>query len=207
MLVQVYFSLIIIIYSPFYYFLSRRFGITIFWPLTRCARLHSVWGGLLEAKETMGMSCPMSYHIVISCWNALSSSYHHCLSNCVEICQSFCCTKFICAEIHYLMCLQRRHEVYLLASSTIPSLPFSDILPSCNLIHTSFHTHIPIRKRSFCLTYTPVFSIIFRAVILADSRYNRQDKRSKFPPWITQFLGESALNLSVDVAVAQVRSS
>ena len=45
----------------------------------------------------------------------------------------------------------------------------------------------------------------FRAVVLADSRYNRQDKRSKFPPWITQFLGESALNLSVDVAVAQVR--
>lgn len=42
------------------------------------------------------------------------------------------------------------------------------------------------------------------AVVLADSRYNRQDKRSKFPPWITQFLGESALNLSVDVAVAQV---
>jgi hypothetical protein len=41
-------------------------------------------------------------------------------------------------------------------------------------------------------------------VILADLRYNRQDKRSKFPPWITQFLGESALNLSVDVAVSQV---
>lgn len=46
--------------------------------------------------------------------------------------------------------------------------------------------------------------MISRAVVLADSRYNRQDKRSKFPPWITQFLGESALNLSVDVAVAQV---
>lgn len=52
-----------------------------------------------------------------------------------------------------------------------------------------------------------IFALIIeiRAVVLADSRYNRQDKRSKFPPWITQFLGESALNLSVDVAVAQVR--
>lgn len=61
-------------------------------------------------------------------------------------------------------------------------------------------------KEQLSLKYTTVLSVIFSAVILADSRYNRQDKRSKFPPWITQFLGESALNLSVDVAVAQVSS-
>lgn len=39
-------------------------------------------------------------------------------------------------------------------------------------------------------------------VILADSRYNRHDKRSKLPPWITQFLSESHLNLSTDMAMA-----
>ncbi|OWZ12394.1 TFIIH basal transcription factor complex helicase subunit [Phytophthora megakarya] len=38
-------------------------------------------------------------------------------------------------------------------------------------------------------------------VIFADSRYNRADKRTKLPPWITQFLVDSHLNLSVDMAV------
>ena len=43
-------------------------------------------------------------------------------------------------------------------------------------------------------------------MILADSRYNRQDKRSKFPAWITQFVTESSLNLSTEIAVAQVKT-
>lgn len=38
-------------------------------------------------------------------------------------------------------------------------------------------------------------------IIFADSRYNRYDKRTKLPPWISQFLVESHLNLSVDMAV------
>ena len=43
-------------------------------------------------------------------------------------------------------------------------------------------------------------------VILADSRYNRQDKRSKLPPWIVQFIRESSLNLSTDLAMDQIRA-
>ena len=38
-------------------------------------------------------------------------------------------------------------------------------------------------------------------VILADFRYNKQDKRNKMPQWIQQFLRESSLNVSTDVAV------
>ena len=42
-------------------------------------------------------------------------------------------------------------------------------------------------------------------VILADFRYNKQDKRSKLPKWIQQFMRdsslESSLNLSTDVAI------
>jgi DNA excision repair protein ERCC-2 len=41
-------------------------------------------------------------------------------------------------------------------------------------------------------------------VVLADSRFNRFDRRSKLPPWIVQFLHEHCLNLSTDLAVAQV---
>jgi DNA excision repair protein ERCC-2 len=42
-------------------------------------------------------------------------------------------------------------------------------------------------------------------MILADSRYNRHDKRSKLPKWILQFLGEHYLNLSTDMAIQHVK--
>lgn len=40
----------------------------------------------------------------------------------------------------------------------------------------------------------------------ADSRYNRHDKRSKLPKWILQFMNDSCLNLSTDMAIAHVKS-
>lgn len=44
-----------------------------------------------------------------------------------------------------------------------------------------------------------------RIVILADARFYKSDKRSKFPPWITAFIRETTcLNLSTDIAVEQV---
>ena len=82
---------------------------------------------------------------------------------------------------------------HLITSSTVPYLfPFPLFFLPHSVLFNLFSS-------------LPLLLSIYSAVVLADSRYNRQDKRSKFPPWITQFLGESALNLSVDVAVAQVR--
>lgn len=43
-------------------------------------------------------------------------------------------------------------------------------------------------------------------MIFADSRYNRHDKRSKLPKWILQFLNDSYLNLSTDMAISYVKS-
>ncbi len=43
-------------------------------------------------------------------------------------------------------------------------------------------------------------------VILADFRYNKQDKRSKLPQWIQQFMRESSLNTSTDVAIEQIKA-
>lgn len=38
------------------------------------------------------------------------------------------------------------------------------------------------------------------------NRYNRHDKRSKFPPWINQFLKEDhCLNLSTDIAIEKMK--
>lgn len=46
----------------------------------------------------------------------------------------------------------------------------------------------------------------YGVMIFADRRYNRADKRNKLPQWITQYLVQSHLNLSTDVAVGLVRS-
>lgn len=41
----------------------------------------------------------------------------------------------------------------------------------------------------------------YGVMVFADKRYNRVDKRSKLPQWISQYLGSSQLNLSTDMAV------
>jgi DNA excision repair protein ERCC-2 len=47
------------------------------------------------------------------------------------------------------------------------------------------------------LTVSPVVAVF---------RYNRYDKRSKFPPWINQFLKEDhCLNLSTDIAIEKMK--
>ena len=42
--------------------------------------------------------------------------------------------------------------------------------------------------------------------MLADSRFNRQDKRSKFPQWIKDFMRETSLNLSTESAIDQIKT-
>lgn len=71
---------------------------------------------------------------------------------------------------------------------------------------SDFLTFDALRQSAQCIGRVIRSKTDYGLVILADVRYGRQDKRSRFPPWITQFLTESALNLSVDVAVAQVKS-
>eukprot|EP00605_Chrysophyceae_sp_TOSAG23-4_P001829 GSChrysophyteH1.ASY1.ANO1.2019.1 assembled CDS len=46
----------------------------------------------------------------------------------------------------------------------------------------------------------------YGVVILADYRYNKQDKRSKLPQWVQQFMRESSLNCSTDTAIDYVKS-
>ena len=41
----------------------------------------------------------------------------------------------------------------------------------------------------------------YALMVFADKRYNMPDKREKLPPWVKQFLGDSHLNLSTDMAI------
>lgn len=69
-----------------------------------------------------------------------------------------------------------------------------------------FLTFDALRQSAQCVGRVIRSKTDYGLVILADSRYNKQDKRSKFPSWITQFMGDSSLNLSTDLAVHQMKS-
>ncbi|KAF0699638.1 Aste57867_9821 [Aphanomyces stellatus] len=64
-----------------------------------------------------------------------------------------------------------------------------------------FLTFDALRQAAQCAGRVIRSKADYGIIIFADSRYNRHDKRSKLPPWINQFLLESHLNLSVDMAV------
>ena len=62
-----------------------------------------------------------------------------------------------------------------------------------------------LRQTSQCVGRVIRSKTDYGLMILADSRYNRHDKRSKLPKWILQFLGEQHLNLSTDMAIQHVQ--
>ncbi|CAH0493762.1 unnamed protein product [Peronospora farinosa] len=64
-----------------------------------------------------------------------------------------------------------------------------------------FLTFDALRQAAQCAGRVLRSKTDYGLVLFADSRYNRADKRTKLPPWITQFLVDSHLNLSVDMAV------
>lgn len=62
-----------------------------------------------------------------------------------------------------------------------------------------------LRQASQCVGRVIRSKTDYGLMILADSRYNRADKRNKLPKWILQFLHEGYLNLSTDTAILHVR--
>ena len=63
-----------------------------------------------------------------------------------------------------------------------------------------------LRQASQCVGRVIRNKSDYGLMIFADKRYNNASKRSKLPPWITNFLEESNTNLSTEEAVAVARS-
>jgi len=63
-----------------------------------------------------------------------------------------------------------------------------------------------LRQASQCVGRVIRSKVDYGIMIFADKRYNNQSKRSKLPPWITQFLEESNANLSTEEAVNVCKS-
>lgn len=68
-----------------------------------------------------------------------------------------------------------------------------------------FLTFDAIRQCAQCVGRVIRSKTDYGLVVLADSRYNRHDKRSKLPGWVLQFLEESHLNMSSDTAMGLAR--
>ena len=62
-----------------------------------------------------------------------------------------------------------------------------------------------LRQTAQCVGRVIRSKVDYGLVVLADSRYNQHDKRTKLPPWITQFMREDNLSLSTDVAIEAIK--
>jgi len=63
-----------------------------------------------------------------------------------------------------------------------------------------------LRQASQCVGRVIRSKVDYGIMIFADKRYSNQSKRSKLPPWITQFLEEANANLSTEEAVNVCKS-
>lgn len=76
---------------------------------------------------------------------------------------------------------------------------------TCGINEADFLTFDAIRQAAQCAGRVIRGKSDYGLVIFADSRYNKQDKKSKLPQWIQQFMSDALSNLSTDVAMASAR--
>jgi hypothetical protein len=69
-----------------------------------------------------------------------------------------------------------------------------------------FLTFDALRQSAQCIGRVIRSKTDYGIVILADSRFNRLTTRQRFPNWIKQFVRETALNLTTDVAIDQMKT-
>ena len=71
---------------------------------------------------------------------------------------------------------------------------------------TDYLTFDAMRNAAQCVGRVIRSKTDYGVMVFADARYNMPDKRNKLPPWVQQFLSDSHLNLSTDLAVEMARS-
>ena len=76
---------------------------------------------------------------------------------------------------------------------------------TCAIDEADFLTFDAIRQAAQCAGRVIRGKNDYGLVILADSRYNKDDKKKKMPQWIQQFMSDQTSNLSTDVAMASAR--
>ena len=77
---------------------------------------------------------------------------------------------------------------------------------TCGINEADFLTFDAIRQAAQCAGRVIRGKNDYGLVIFADARYSKEDKRSKLPVWIQQFMTDAHSNLSTDVAMAAART-
>lgn len=106
---------------------------------------------------------------------------------------------------HYGRCVMLFGVPYQYTKSHVLNARLEFMRLHYQIKESDFLTFDAIRQAAQCVGRVIRSKTDYGIVILADERYNRFDKRSKFPPWIKNFIRDERLKLSTDVAVDQMR--
>jgi DNA excision repair protein ERCC-2 len=106
---------------------------------------------------------------------------------------------------HYGRCVLLFGVPYQYTLSQVLKARLSFMRETYNIRDDDFLTFDALRQSAQCVGRVIRSKSDYGAVVLADSRFQRNDTRSRLPPWVKQFLRESSLNLTTDVAVEQIR--
>ena len=107
---------------------------------------------------------------------------------------------------HYGRCVILYGVPYQYTKSYVLNARLDFIWEHHQINRQDFLTFDALRQSAQCVGRVIRSKTDYGLVILADSRYGKRDKLSRFPPWIRQFVLDASTNISVDSAVSQMKS-
>jgi len=107
---------------------------------------------------------------------------------------------------HYGRCVVNIGVPYQYTQSHVLRTRLDYLLTRFQIREADFLTFDAMRQTAQCVGRVIRSKTDYGIVILADARFARNDKRSKLPAWVLQFLQSAHLNLSTDASLGIVRT-
>ncbi|KAJ8601876.1 hypothetical protein CTAYLR_002699 [Chrysophaeum taylorii] len=107
---------------------------------------------------------------------------------------------------HYGRCVLNIGVPYQYTQSHVLRTRLDYLLTRFQIREADFLTFDAMRQTAQCIGRVIRSKTDYGIVILADARFARNDKRSKLPGWVLQFMQPSHLNLSTDAALGVLRN-
>lgn len=107
---------------------------------------------------------------------------------------------------HYGRCVLNIGVPYQYTQSHVLRTRLDYLLTRFQIREADFLTFDAMRQTAQCIGRVIRSKTDYGIVILADARFARNDKRSKLPGWVLQFMQSAHLNLSTDAAIGVLRT-
>lgn len=107
---------------------------------------------------------------------------------------------------HYGRCVVNIGVPYQYTQSHVLRTRLDYLLTRFQIREADFLTFDAMRQTAQCVGRVIRSKTDYGIVILADARFARNDKRSKLPGWVLQFMQSAHLNLSTDAALGVLRT-